>query len=313
MKKSLIFAVLAIFVVGSAVNTYSQEQNKAMMDEFAKIVKLSQTKKPEDQTKAYEQSRTFLKKYGKETNDSVKKVRDYHDKFRLQLFTKALDATKIPEAHTIGKEILSENPEDTFVTLNLAYGMYDALIKNKDTSNATDAIAYAKKTLDLLAAGKMPLSFEPLKDQNDATAVMYFVIGNFLVDTNLDEAAQSFFKAVGYESQVKNTAYPFSVIAFLYEKKYEVAAKDFTAKHGSKTREDDAMKADAEKLDKVVDRMLDAYARAIKVAEVDKNSNKDTWMQRFTQVYQYRKKSDAGLTDYIANILSTPLADPSTL
>jgi hypothetical protein len=73
------------------------------------------------------------------------------------------------------------------------------------------------------------------------------------------------------------------------------------------------MKADQAKMEKLLSRMIDAYARAVKVAEIDKDSNKDTWNTRLQAVYKFAKQSDAGLAEYVNNIMATPMPDPNQL
>jgi hypothetical protein len=194
--------------------------------------------------------------------------------------------------------------------MNLAYGAYEAMLKKQDKSFAAEGIDFAKQTLSLFEAGKLPTIYEPFKTQADATGVMYYVIGNLSLDTDLKQTAGSLFKSFQYESQIKNNAHSYYLVAFYYEKEYEKAAKDFSAKHGAKTTEDNAMIADMDKLNAIVDKMMDAYARAIHFA-TDKDANKDAWQTRLTQVYQYRKQSDKGLAEFLANITATPMIDPS--
>ncbi len=280
---------------------------------FGKIAKLTQTKKDVDAEKAYLLAKEFMAKYGKDNDDKVKKIKDFVDKYRLGAFDKKLNEGKTAEAFVIGKEILAEEPENSYVTLNLAYGGYDNLLKTKATTFGDESIKYARQTLSLFDAGKLPKTFQPFKDQVEVTAMMYYVIGNFLVDTNLKEAAQNFYKSIQYEAQFKKNSYPYYITAFYYEKEYEKAAKEYQVKYGTATTETDEMKTAQAKLEKMLDRMLDAYARAIKFGEVEKNPNEEAWKQRFSDVYKFRHQNETGKTEYIEKTLNTPLPDPDSL
>ncbi len=240
------------------------------------------------------------------------KIKDFVEKYRTSTLNKKLDEDKTAEAFRIGKEILADEPENSYVTMNLAYGGYEALTKKKDKSFADDSINYAKKTLSLFDAGKLPKTFQPFKDQAEATALMYYVIGNFAVDTDVKKAAENFYKSLQYESKIKNTAYPYYYIAFNYEKIYEKAAKDFQAKHGSKTTEDDEYRKDNANLEKLLERMLDSYARTVKIAQAENNPTTAAWKQRYTDIYKFFKQSDAGADEYLNDIMSKPMPDPNS-
>ncbi|MDQ6786104.1 MAG: hypothetical protein M3033_04710 [Acidobacteriota bacterium] len=310
-----IFARAVSFMFLSLVLTFSAfAQGKESKDEmYGKIAKLTQTKKAEDADKAYQMSKDFLAKYGKDDDEKVKKIKAFAENYRNNTFNKKLDEVKTGEAIAIGKEILVQEPENSYVTMNLAYAGFDAQQKNKDNNFGADSIAYAKQTISLLDAGKLPKTFQPFKDQAEATAFMYYVIGNFSLDTNLKEAAENFYKAIGYESKIKTDSFPYYVIAAYYEKEYAKQAADFKTKYEATTTDTPEIKEAQAKLDKLVGNMLDAYARAIKFGEAEKNPSLATWKQRFTDVYKFLKKSDAGISDYLASEPNTPLPDPNAL
>jgi hypothetical protein len=75
-------------------NSFAQD-NKAKDDLFGKIAKVSQSKKPEDQATAFEMSKDFMSKFGKDTDEKTKKIKEYFEKARLQVFNRALDDVKI--------------------------------------------------------------------------------------------------------------------------------------------------------------------------------------------------------------------------
>lgn len=310
MKKFVKPFVFLILTLALSVSIFAQ--SKESKDEtYNKIAKLTQSKKAEDADKAYGMSKDFLAKFGKDDDEKTKKIRAFSDNYRNNAFNKKLDEVKTAEAFAVGKEILAQEPENIYVTMNLAYAGFDAQQKNKDKSFGADSVQYAKQTLRLIDAGKLPKTFTPFKDQAEATAFMYYVIGNFSLDSNSKDAAYNFYKAVGYESKIKTDSFPYYAIAANYEKEYAKQATDYQTKFAAKTNEDDEMKAAQAKLDKVVGNMLDAYARAIKYGEAEKNPQLATWKQRFAEVYKFLKKSDAGMNEYLASQPNTPLPDPT--
>lgn len=310
MKRTALFFILTAALTVTA----SFAQNKESKDEqYNKIVKLSQSKKAEDQEKTYQMSKEFIAQFGKDNDDKVKKIKDFTVKYRQNAFLKAVDEVRMAEAMKYGREILAEEPDNSSVTLNLAYGSFQADSQKKDKSFNEDGALYAKQTLSLFEAGKLPKNYEPLKDQAEAKAFMYYALGTFALDKDMKEAAKNFYQSTQFESQFKKNIFAHSKIAFYYEKSYETLAKEFQAKHGGKTSEDAAMKADRDKLDAIADRMIDVYARLVKLAEAENNANKDAWKTRLTEVYKYRKQSDAGLNELLGSVLNTPLPDPTTI
>jgi hypothetical protein len=279
---------------------------------FNKISKLTQTKKADDQEKAYKLSKDFLKRFGNNDSEPVKKVRDFVEKYEIVRLGKFVDDGKFTEAFAFGKELLAEKPENSEVTMLLAFAGYQAVIKKQDKSFGKDSIEYAKTTLRLFGESKLPKDFAPFTDQPDATAMMYYVIGSFLIEENIAESANNFYKSVLYESKVKTTAYPYYILAFYYEKKFENMSADFQTKHGKKVSEDDEMRADNAKMEKLLNAMMDAYARAVKFGEVEKHSSLGVWKARLNQVYTFIMQSDAGLSEFISKSDSKPLPDPNT-
>jgi hypothetical protein len=95
---------------------------------------------------------------------------------------------------------------------------------------------------------------------------------------------------------------------------YKTMSDNFTARFQGKPETDESKLALAN-LNQVIDRIIDAYARAINAAGSDpKNAqNKIDWTKRMTDLYKFRHdNSDAGLAAYVAGINSTPLPPPPT-
>lgn len=313
LMKHLIYACgLAVLFAAFNISLFAQDQAK--IDDLNKIAKLTKSKKDEDREKAYQLSKEFIKKYDKGgTDEQVKKVKEFVENYKMSVFNKKLDENKTAEAFAMGKEMLAETPDDPYLTMSLAYSGFDAFVNRKDKSFAADTIAYARQTLKSFEAGKFPKSYAPLKDQTEATALMYYAIGTLETESNLDDAALNFYKAVQFDSQFKSKSYPYEVITYYYEQKYNKAAQDFITKHGSKTAEDAAMKADQAKLEKILNNMLDAYARGIKYAEAAKDPVAETWKKRFAEVYQFVNKSDTGAADFLLNQPNKPFPNPAEI
>jgi len=279
---------------------------------FDRISKLTQTKKADDEAKAYELGKTFMAKFGKNDGEQVTKVREFMGNYQVSFASRKVEEGKTAEAFAFGKEVLAQNPDNAHLAMTLAYAGYQAFAAKKDKSFSQDSLMFAKKTIQLFEEKKLPANFQPFNDQDEATAMMYYVIGNFSVDSNLKDAAQNFYKALQYNTKVKNNSYPYYIIAFNYEKEFEKAAKEFDAKYATSTSANaDAMKVAEARLEKLMNNMQDAYARAIKIGEAENAPKVGDWKKRYEQIYEFIKGSSAGSAEFLANVLTTPLPDPN--
>ena len=63
-------------------------------------------------------------------------------------------------------------------------------------------------------------------------------------------------------------------------------------------------------INSVMDKIIDAYARAVALASKDpqQTAAKNAWLARLTELYKFRHDgSNAGLNELIAGVLATPL------
>ncbi|MEP6903892.1 MAG: hypothetical protein ABJA66_19370 [Actinomycetota bacterium] len=309
INKMLLAAVLAIAATCFVTSTFAQKQ-KSKEELFKEIVTLSNTKKPEDTEKAYQLSKEFLNRFPKEKDENAQKLKKFVKGYRENSFFKAYEEKKFADVFAIGKEILADEPDNISISMNLGYAGYDAMLKSNDKSFGDDSIKYSKQTLQLFEAGKVPASFAPFSNKDEAFAWMYYVIGFFSTEKDPKESAINFYKSTLYESSIKKTAQPYYVIAFYYESVYEKMSAEFSAKSKAKTIDDAQINAETEKINIVLDQMIDAYARAYKFGEIEKNPSKDEWKKRLTEVYLFRKRPEAALDAYLNYVMATPLKDP---
>jgi hypothetical protein len=309
---STFFRAAAFSLILLGLTTISFAQDKGKKDEnFQKIAKLANSKKPEDQDKAYAIAKDFVTAFAKDNDDKVKKINDFINSYEFNKLNGYIDTGKTDEAFLLGKDMLEKNPEDAYILINLVYAGYNALTKNKDDSFGGDSINYAKQAIALLEKGKIPKTFTPFKNQNDATAWMYVITASFTEGFDPKEAVINYHTALKLDSEVKTQAQIYYAIAGYYEKQYEQAANDFKVNHSLKTKEDAEMKTANAKIDAILDRLIDAYARTVKVAEAEKNPNVENFRTRFVQIYKFRKKSDAGINELLNTVLSTPMPIPN--
>mgnify|MGYP002781155996 CR=1 FL=1 len=306
MKK--IFSTVFVMLLTVSVSTAIYAQKEKSKDELLKeIGTLSNSQKVEDKEKAYQLGKEFLTRFPKDK--SADKIRPFVKNFQKYRFYKASEDGRFADFFAAGKEILTEEPENVEVALNLAYGGYDALLKKQDKSFGEDAIKYAQTTLQMMEKGVFPANFAPFNTKDDALAWMYYVIGYFSMEKDGKTSASNFYKSTLYNTPIKKNSQPYYAIALYYEDRYEKMAKEIAAK--SKSLSDAEFKAETDKVSVVIEQMMDAYARAYQIAAAENNPAKDEWKARLTQIYKFHKKTDAGFDSWLTYIVTTPLKDPS--
>jgi hypothetical protein len=312
MKRIFAIALIAVFVSLFGLTIHAQKQ-KSKEDYLKEIATLSNSKKPEDSAKAYELAKEFVVKFPKENNENAKKIKDYIKRYRLHSFFMAIDEKKIAEAFTIGNEVLVDDPENTEVLFNLAYSGYQDSTANKSQTYSEQAIAYAQKTLGLFEKNVVSANYSPFKDKDETIAFMYFVIGNLSMTKDRKFAVSNIFKSTRYESNIRNSSQPYSLIAGYYEDIYQKLSSEMNAGVKAKTISDADYKTELQKIDKVIDLMMDAYARALIRAESQNDPEKTNIKDRLMQVYKFRMKTDAGFEAFVREADKSAMTDPATV
>ena len=117
-------------------------------------------------------------------------------------------------------------------------------------------------------------------------------------------------KAAQYESDIKKTPSTYYFLAVAYESgPYKTLSTAYQTEFANKP-ETPASKAALEKLNVVMDRIIDAYARAIAAAGTDPKTeqSRKEWLAQMSTYYKFRHGgTDAGLTEFIAAALQKPL------
>jgi tetratricopeptide (TPR) repeat protein len=227
---------------------------------------------------------------------------------KLKLADLFVNQKKYAEALTLAKEVLADEPDNIPAMVYLGYGGYVIAVTTKNESGNAEAISYAKKAIQAIESGKAPESWVPFKSKDDALGYLYYSIG-YLSRTNPSEALTSFIKAAQFDSEIKKNPQTYAFIAASYEAEYAKQSADYEAKYKGKDETPESKLAIAN-INQLVDRIIDALARAVSVAGTDAASqaSKAQWLERLTQLYKFRHNdSDAGLTDLIAGVLSKPL------
>jgi hypothetical protein len=220
---------------------------------------------------AFEAGKEYLGKYeAKDGPDDtyvkyIKKWVDSYEKIarRNQLLQKLKDKN-YGEAVALSKQVLVDFPDDLPVLVELSQAGLTAAT-NGSTANNADTINFAKRTIQLIQAGKTYQPGVPIPNKDVLLGGLNYSLGFLLKPTQPAEALNYFITAAQFEGPSKKDPFTYSNLAEIYEATdYSKLATQFNAscktEEQAKTQECIDLKA---KADQSVDRMIDALARAI--------------------------------------------------
>jgi tetratricopeptide (TPR) repeat protein len=262
---------------------------------------------------AYQAARDYLQKYQKDKDQYTdylgKWVAAYERDDRKRQLGGLINEKKFDEAYKVGAKILADEPDYLRAQIDLGYAGYLAA-SNKDESHNAEAVAYARKAITAIEGGKAPTEWAPFKGKDDTLAYLNYAVGFLTLKTSPETAIDSLMKAVQYESDIKKTASTYYFLAVAYETgPYKTLSTAYQTEFANKP-ETPQSKAALEKIGVMMDRIVDAYARAINIAGTDPKTeaSRKEWLAQMTNYYKFRhNNSDAGLTEFIAASTSKPL------
>jgi tetratricopeptide (TPR) repeat protein len=292
-------------LTNSAAFTVQDEEAKAALyNEFLKNYKT-------DTKAAYATAKEYLQKYPTESDQTKylqKWITAYEAKEkegRKASVEDLLRQQKYAEAFGAAKTILADEPADVRTLNNAVFAALYAAGVNKNDSYNGEAANYARKAIQIIQSG------QPFEKRDDTLGWLNSALGFFSLKTNPSEAINYYIKAAGFEGASKKDPQTYLFLADAYR------AAEYTKLAGEiKTRcstgEQQATpdcKALSDRLNVVVDRMIDAYARAIALATDPKFAQaKASWMSELTAFYKFRHEgSETGLNEFISGILTKPL------
>ena len=263
-------------------------------------------------TAAYQAARDYLQKYTKDkdqyTDYLSKWVAAYERDERKRKLPGLINEKNFAEAYSTGARILADEPDYLRAQIDLGYAGYLAASAKNETYNA-QSLDYARKAIQAIEAGKSPTEWAPFKGKDDTLAYLNYAVGFLTLKSNPDQAIDSLLKAAQYVSEIKKTPSTYYFLAVAYESgPYKTLAAAYQKDFADKP-ETPASKAALEKLNVVMDRIIDAYARAIAAAGTDPKTeaSRKEWMVPLSTYYKFRHNSDAGLKELIDAALQKPL------
>ena len=266
---------------------------------------------PDKQKAAYEAATTYRDSCTADPNDAQ---RAYMEKFIAaydkvhqnadtgKQFEDAVKNAKYTEQMRLGRLVLATEPDNVKVYIILG------VVGLNDPSFLSDSAQYATKAIEMIEGGK---PFAPLFDgsKDKALAQLNYAIAKSTVTNDPTAAIPFFVKALKPESDLKKNPQVYAQLAGAYGAgPVTKLANDYKVFVGKD--ETPESKLALANLNQVIDRQIDALARAAAVAT--NPADKKNVMDVLTGIYKDRNKSEAGLNELVAGILAKPIPDVPT-
>jgi len=277
---------------------------------------------------AYEAAKEYMRRYGKEDDQYTRYFKIWIPAYEEDLRERKLAAERadreqqllgtltqkrFAEAYAMAKQVLTDNPNNVKVLVALGYGAVIASNEARNESFNVEASNYSEKAIRLLEAGNAPDNWSPFKNKDDALASLHYALGFYWLKSKPDEAISHLVKAAQSNTDRKTAPSTYYYLALAYQNgPYKRLSDDYTRRFGA-LPESAESKAALENVNRTVDKIIDAYARAVALAGNDPQHQKakTEWMQPLAQFYKFRHaNSDAGLNELIAGVLAKPLPQP---
>src|ERR1051325_9955969 len=330
MKKLItlfsICATVGILALPLAAHAAIAQPDNAVQDQCSVDSKNAQYKIFTDnfktaQDKAYEAAKKYLACPADNADEGQQKIIAYLKNFvtkyeeadkKIKFRTLLYKDKKYPEAYALGKEMLTAEPDNLRVLVDLGANGY--LIAN-NASLSAEALDYAKRALAQLEAGKTVEDWAPLESKDVAVAYLNYTIGALSLQSAPGDALKNLIKAAQFETPMKKSPYTYAYIAGAYETgPYAKQSADYKTMYAGKDETPESKLALAN-INQLIDRMIDGYARAVALAGSDPNfaQPKTAWNESLTNWYKYRNNNTTtGMDQLLAGILSKPLPPEPT-
>jgi hypothetical protein len=313
-------AALIVLSVSVFANTTSTVVNETLQDPAADacssdakiaLYAIVTANLQTDQAKVYDAAKKYVACPSEGADEAEMKrvtylktfIGKYEKAHRKDQLLEQIGKKNYPVAFETGKQVFADDPAYLRGYMELA--LAGALSGNQALS--ADTIAYAKKAMELIEGGANPEKdkWTPFESKEDALAKLNYAVGSLSAAATPDAAIPFLIKAASYNSKIKSTALTYVFLAESYEHgPYAKQFAEYQAKYKDKDETPESKLA-LENINQIIDREIDAYARAVALGAAD--PGKAEWMKALTDLYKFRNKSEAGLDTMIAGILQKPL------
>lgn len=269
-----------------------------------------------DQEVAFNTAKEYKKLCPADESDPAKYMAKWAGTYevaaRKTKFLNAYDTKSYAEMFPLGNQVLADDPNYVRAYVLLGIVGYQASVAGNNALNV-QSLPFAKKAIELLEAGQSPDDWKPYSGKDDALAWLNYSIGH-ASKASPREALPYLLKAARYPGLFKTNPLTYERIAQAYELGY-YAKQEEDYKPFAGQPESPEQQLALQNIYQTVDRIIDAYARAIALAGTDPKfqQGKTAWTETVTDLYKFRNKgSDAGLTALLAGIQNKPLPEIPT-
>lgn len=313
------FSLPALTSIGLAQTGGAAAQDQQQPDQAkTELYERFRTNVNGNQQVAYEAAREYMSKYGNDNDPYINYIRKWVAKYEaalnMQTLAQNLQANKFLDAFNLAKQILANDPNNSTV-------LYDASLaglglatsgQSNDSINA-EAAGYAKRIIDIInQTGKIGDAALTAENKEAALGLLNYALGVFNFKTAPTEAINYFIETTKHNSPQKMEPQTYFLLAAAYENGYyKRMAQEYQTKFptvgAEQTPEGQLAKAN---LNEVINRIIDAYARAISLAGTNAKyaQQKPVWTQAITGYYKFvHNDSDAGLNEMISSIQTKPI------
>lgn len=327
MRLSLLFAAFFAAVLTFAPAQSVRAQQPGVTDDEQKVKTYKQfvDNRVPNPGVAYQAARDYMQRYGKEDDQYTRYLKAWINAYeederarrltaeradREQQLLGSFSEKNYARAYGLAKDVLADNPNNLRVLIALGYGAVAASTETRNETFNAEAAKHAAKAITLIGSGKTPEIWAPFKGKDDVLGSLHYALGFYSLKTNPEAAIPSFITAAQVDADRRNAPSTYYYLAAAYQSgPYKKLSEDYTRRFGNQPETPES-KAALEGINKVMDKMIDAYARAVSLAGTNPQHQtaKTQWMTQLTNFYKFRhQNSDAGLTEFIANVLKTPL------
>jgi hypothetical protein len=329
-KHRFIFSLLIGLVLLSAPAAATLAQQPAVTDDEVKVntYKRFTDNRVPNPAAAYEAAKDYMARYGKEDDQYTKYLKvwiaaweederirkaaaDRED--RQDRLLQAVSQKKFADAYAQSKQVLADDPNNVKVLIALGYSAFIASTESRNEAFNAEAANHAQKAIELIEAGRAPDSWAPFKSKEDVLASLNYALGFYELKTQPEASITRFINAAHIEGDRKTAPSTYYYLALAYQNgPYKRLSEDYSKRFGNQAETPES-KVALEKINAVLDRIIDAYARAVSLAgaQPQHQAAKAQWMARLTELYKFRhENSDVGLNEFIAGVVTKPLPTP---
>jgi tetratricopeptide (TPR) repeat protein len=274
---------------------------------------------------AYQAAKEYMAKYSREDDQYTRYLRVWIAAYeedeknrrmaaeradREQQLLGSFTTKDFAKAYGLAKPVLADDQDNVRVLIALGYGAFAASTEAHNEAFNNDAAGYAQRAIKLIEAGRTPDTWAPFKNKEDVLSSLYYALGFYALKPKPENAIANFTRAAQIDSDRKTSPSTYYYLALAYQNgPYKRLSEDYSKRFLNQPESAES-KAALATINAVMDKIIDAYARAVALASKDpqQTAAKNAWLARLTELYKFRHDgSDAGLNELISGVLATPL------